>query len=174
MAKTYHLQLLRGDTSKVSKYTGLSGELVFNRQLKNLWIHDGTTVGGIAVAMHKDIPTKVSQLDNDLNFITNSAGIIKYCSCTTAAGTVAKTGTVSNYKLTAGATVIVDFVNGNTATNPTLNINNTGAKAIKSAGAAIGKLGTNTCLMFVYTGSEYHAVGVPTNTPSFTGTLTIN
>ena len=74
MAKTYHLQLLRGDTNRVTAYTGLSGELVFNRQLKNLWIHDGTTVGGIPVAMHSDIPTKVSQLENDANYASTAPG----------------------------------------------------------------------------------------------------
>lgn len=74
MAKTYHLQLLRGDTNKVTAYMGLSGELVFNRQLKNLWIHDGTTVGGIPVAMRSDIPTKVSQLENDANYASTAPG----------------------------------------------------------------------------------------------------
>lgn len=121
-----------------------------------------------------DDSTAIATTEYVQNNLSNLTGLVAYCSCATAAATVAKVGTVTKYKLAAGALVIVDFVNGNTATNPTLNINNTGAKAIKSAGAAIGKLGTNTCLMFVYTGSEYHAVGVPTNTPSFTGTLTIN
>ena len=104
----------------------------------------------------------------------NLTGICAYCNCTTAAGTAAKVGTVPKYKLVTGATVIVDFANGNTATDPTLNINNTGAKAIKSGGAAIGELGANTCLMFVYTGTEYHAIGLPLNNPVVTGTLTIN
>lgn len=105
---------------------------------------------------------------------SNLTGICAYCNCTTAAGTAAKVGTVPKYKLVTGATVIVDFANGNTATNPTLNINNTGAKSIKSGGAAIGELGPNTCLMFVYTGTEYHAIGLPLNNPVVTGTLTIN
>lgn len=104
----------------------------------------------------------------------NLTGICAYCNCTTPAGTPAKVGTVPKYKLVTGATVIVDFANGNTATNPTLNINNTGAKPINSGGAAIGELKANTCLMFVYTGTEYHAIGLPLNNPVITGTLTIN
>lgn len=74
MAKTYHLQLLRGDTAKASTYVGFEGELVVNRQLKNLWLHDGSTVGGIPVAMKSDIPTKVSQLENDANYASTAPG----------------------------------------------------------------------------------------------------
>ena len=103
----------------------------------------------------------------------NMTGVCAYCACSTAAGTVAKTGTVSNFRLVAGATVIVDFNNGNTATNPTLNINGTGAKNLVSMGARLGKLAAHTCLMFVYTGSEYRTVGITLNNPTVYGSLTI-
>lgn len=62
-----------------------------------------------------------------------------YGVCSTAAGTAAKTvtldvsGTVS---LFTGMTVQVKFTNGNTASNPTLNVNSTGAVAIKYCGVA--------------------------------------
>lgn len=74
MADTYHLQLLRGNTSRVQAYTGREGELVYNMQLKNLWIHDGTTRGGIAIANVSDIPTKLSEFENDANFVTSAPG----------------------------------------------------------------------------------------------------
>lgn len=74
MAKTYHLQLLRGVTDRVQAYTGREGELVYNMQLKNLWIHDGTTQGGIAIANISDIPTKLSQFENDVNFVSSAPG----------------------------------------------------------------------------------------------------
>ena len=52
--------------------------------------------------------------------------------CSTAIGTAAKVVTCSNFsQLENGVTIHVYFVNGNTAASPTLNINSTGAIAIK-------------------------------------------
>ena len=54
-----------------------------------------------------------------------------YGVCSTAAGTVAKTVTVAdNFELTAGVLIHIYFENTNTATNPTLNVNGTGAYPI--------------------------------------------
>ena len=51
-------------------------------------------------------------------------------SCTTAASTVAKTVTLTGYKLKTGGRITVTFTNGNSAANATLNVSNTGAKSI--------------------------------------------
>lgn len=67
-----------------------------------------------------------------------------YGTCTTAAGTVAKAVTCAAFITTmadcpVGTTVRVKFTNGNTATNPTLNVNSKGAIAIlKHSGEAPG------------------------------------
>ena len=58
-------------------------------------------------------------------------GNTSYGTCSTAAGTAAKEVTISDFVLATGATVKVKFTNSNTASAPTLNVNNTGAKAIK-------------------------------------------
>lgn len=53
--------------------------------------------------------------------------------CTSSAATSEKTVTLDNltgFSLVTGATAIITFQNGNTATTPTLNINNTGAKTL--------------------------------------------
>ncbi len=71
---TYHLQILRGDTAKTQAYTGLDGEFVFNNQAKSLWIHDGVTKGGLPIARISDLPTKVSQLENDANYASAVPG----------------------------------------------------------------------------------------------------
>lgn len=71
---TYHFQLLRGSTAKVNAYTGYEGELVFDKTKKSLFIHDGTTQGGIAVANVGHIPTKVSELVNDANYCSSADG----------------------------------------------------------------------------------------------------
>lgn len=104
----------------------------------------------------------------------NLTGICAYCVCDTAGDVVAKVGTVPKFKLIAGATIIVDFTNGNTAANPTLNVNGTGAHNLVSMGSPLGKLAANSCLMFVYTGSEYKTVGFTFDNPTFYGTVNID
>lgn len=58
-------------------------------------------------------------------------GSSAYGVCETAAGTAAKTVDMTGFVLTTGATIHVKFTNSNTAASPTLNVNGTGAKAIK-------------------------------------------
>lgn len=58
---------------------------------------------------------------------------IAYATCSTAAATAAKVATIdgnTNWKLQKGSIVVVKYTNTNTASNVTLNVNNTGAKSI--------------------------------------------
>lgn len=58
-----------------------------------------------------------------------------YGTCATAAGTAAKVVTCANFdKLITGVTIYVKFTYSNSVANPTLNVNSTGAKAIKRYG----------------------------------------
>ena len=66
--------------------------------------------------------------------ITGRASDLQAFSCTTAAATVAKTVSHFAYSLSTRSEILVYFSNTNTATNPTLNVNGTGAKAIKIFG----------------------------------------
>lgn len=50
--------------------------------------------------------------------------------CSTAASTATKIAACDGFSLMEGATVIVMFANGNTAPNPTLNVNGTGARGL--------------------------------------------
>ena len=50
--------------------------------------------------------------------------------CSTAAATAAKIVECDGFSLMEGATLIIMFVNGNTASNPTLNVNGTGARRL--------------------------------------------
>lgn len=61
-------------------------------------------------------------------------GSTLYLTCSTAANTAAKTVSATGFTLENGVTVHVKFVNSNTASNPTLNINNTGDKPIMRFG----------------------------------------
>lgn len=85
-----------------------------------------------------------------------------YASSSTAASTAAKTASTSggDFTLESGASVIVKFTNGNTASNPTLNVDNTGAKAIYMNGAAIDTdLEENGTYLFAYNGTQFDLVG---------------
>lgn len=96
-----------------------------------------------------------------------SANRINFGVCSTAAATAAKTVACTGFALITGAEITVFFNTTNTAANPTLNVNNTGAKPIYYRGAAIsaGYLAANRIYTFIYTGSAYSLVGdINTNT----------
>lgn len=83
-------------------------------------------------------------------------GSMFYGSCSTAAGTAAKTASINGkFTLYTGATVAIKFTNKNTAANPTLNVSGTGAKAIYYHGAAIptNYIKANSTYTFVYNGT---------------------
>lgn len=76
-----------------------------------------------------------SSIQTQLNTI--KANCIYRGVCSTSANTAAKTVSVDgNFTLTAGVFVAIRFEQMNAASNPTLNVNNTGAKAIFYRGAA--------------------------------------
>jgi hypothetical protein len=94
--------------------------------------------------------------------------IHRYGACSTAAATAAKAVTLSDsmtFTLATGASVFVKFTNSNTAANPTLNVNSTGAKAIYRYGTTIpGTVEANSwkagsVVHLVYDGSAWQMVG---------------
>lgn len=97
-----------------------------------------------------------------------SAKIHHFGSCSTAAGTAAKTVTLSDsmtFTLAAGASVFVKFTNTNTVANPTLAVNGTTAKSIKRYGTTAPSTTTKTSwyagsiLHLVYDGDYWQIVG---------------
>lgn len=104
-----------------------------------------------------------------------SADITHYGTCSTAAATAAKTVTLNGFNLATGAKVAVKFTVTNTAANPTLNVNGTGAKSIKYRGAAISTdaLAANRIYEFIYDGTDYVFVGdINTDTNTTYGNMT--
>ena len=93
--------------------------------------------------------------------VDGSADRTRYATCSTAAATAAKTVSVTGFKLVTGASVAVRFTVTNTASNPTLNVTSTGAKAIRYRNAAIsaGYLAANRTYFFIYDGSYYQLIG---------------
>ena len=122
-----------------------------------------TTVSGNAGSATK-LATK--RTIDGVNF-DGSANIHHYGTCSTAAGTAAKTVTLANFVLATGAIAFIRFTVTNTASSPTLNINATGAKAIRyrNAGINASHLAANRTYCFIYDGSYYQLVGdIDTNT----------
>ena len=94
--------------------------------------------------------------------MTGNAVYEWYGTSSTAAGTAAKSVTCSDFVLVKGATVNVRFANRNTANNPTLNVNNTGAKPIysnNSTSADYCKWVSGETVHFVYDGSYWRMIG---------------
>ncbi len=125
------------------------------------------------------IPGKIEKLGTaraiDGVKFDGSANISHYGVCSTAAATAAKEVSCTSFDLVTGARIIVTFSNTNSAANPTLNVNGTGAKAIQYRGAAItaGQLAANRTYEFVYDGTAWQAVGdfdTNTNTQYSAGT----
>lgn len=90
-----------------------------------------------------------------------SANVHHYGSCSTAAGTAEKAVTLAGFTLATGARITVRFTVTNTAANPTLNVNSTGAKPIQYRNAAISAayLAANRVYEFVYDGAAWELVG---------------
>ena len=104
-----------------------------------------------------------------------SANVHHYGTCSTAAATAEKAVALTGFVLATGAVIHVKFTVTNTAANPTLNVNATGAKPVYYRGAAItaGTLAANRTYEFVYNGTQYELVGdVDTNTTYSLATAT--
>lgn len=95
-----------------------------------------------------------------LNLNNEDYSFRPYGTCSTAAGTVAKTVSITGFTLCSGATVLVKFTHGNTATSPTLNINNTGAKPIKFGNDTSPIFQNNEIYEFIYNGTNWDLIGV--------------
>ena len=89
-----------------------------------------------------------------------------YGVCETAGATAAKTVSMQNTVLTPGGIIAVNFVNAFTASDPTLSVNGSAAKAIKLYGNAMpmGKVHANTILVMYYDGTQFNVIGILSQT----------
>ena len=133
-------------------------------------------------SLNKTVPSDAKFTDTTYSAATTSAaGLmsatdktkseatnIAYGTCSTAAATAAKVVTISgntNWKLASGSTITVLFNATNTAENPTLNVNGTGAKNIfydstQITTSSLGYAGTaNRPMTFMYDGTQYRFIG---------------
>ena len=95
-----------------------------------------------------------------------------YGTCATAAATVAKDVTCSGFVLETGATIAVKFTYYNTGASPTLNVNSTGAIAIKQYGSTAASTymwRSGEVVLFVYNGSYWELISKSTATTTYYG-----
>ena len=91
-----------------------------------------------------------------------NAAITHYGTCSTAAATAAKVVACTGFTLVTGAEITVRFSQSNTATNPTLNVNNTGAKDIYYGGNKVtNEIVANNPYTLIYTGTRYEMINTP-------------
>lgn len=111
-------------------------------------------------------PTSAGTAGHELISNGSGAPIWKapsFAICSTPSSTVAKTVTISNFKLAEGATVRIAFDYPHTnATRATLNVSNTGAKSIYYKDALANASNSwvmNEVVDFVYDGIAWYATG---------------
>lgn len=124
-----------------------------------------TASGNVLNALTLTISIAIANVDT-VSFELENGGYDTsyYGVCSTAAATKAKVVACDDYALATGSHIFVKFSKANTVAGATLNVNNTGAKAIYQDGAAIatGTILANSVYEFVYDGTNYNLIGVST------------
>ena len=124
---------------ELNRYTGTPGQDTY------LAIDDGEET------------TKISAKDLTGGTIKNR---IWYGTCSTGYSTTAKIVSCEDFVLKTGETIAVKFTNKNTAASPTLNVNSTGAIAIKTrtgatASSLAGLWQAGSIVLFTYDGTNW-------------------
>ncbi len=91
---------------------------------------------------------------NDLLPIINHYGV-----CSTPAGTAEKTASLAGFALVEGARITVNFTTPNTVSSPTLNVNGTGAVAMKCKTRTTGLVWQAEIMTLVYDGTSWCIIG---------------
>lgn len=126
---------------------------------KQFLMSNGTT-GEWHTLAKADIPS--------LDYVPNTHATTTYGTCSTAAATAAKVVTLATngaWTLKVGAIIAVKFTATNTAANPTLNVNNTGAKPVYYNTAVLTDANlsyagyANRVHIYAYDGTNYVYLG---------------
>ena len=95
-----------------------------------------------------------------------------YATSSSSSATAAKVATIQSggsFSLKEGATVSVKFTYGNTASSPTLNVDSTGAKPIRTNGTPYAYWSSGASVLFVYDGTYWQVA----STPVYANTVTV-
>ncbi|MCI8940309.1 MAG: hypothetical protein HFH12_10030 [Dorea sp.] len=110
--------------------------------------------------------TSYSVVRNGTDGVNGSDGVdgqMLYANCGTAAGTAAKAASLSagRLQLKPGTTVAVRFTYENTAANPTLDIDGTGARAVYVQGVRSVYWAAGATVAFTYDGANWRVASEP-------------
>lgn len=95
-----------------------------------------------------------------------------YATSSSSSATAAKVATVQSggsFSLKVGATVSVTFSNANTASSPTLNVDGTGAKPIRTNGTPYAYWAAGASVLFAFDGTYWQVA----STPVYAKTVTV-
>lgn len=195
-AKTYHVWIKQlAGSGKLTLTTGFAGAInlalnpgtyvaIINVDVNgNIYMSSGTPSDTInsgsnlpptsnaVYEMKETLNESITEMGDTLNDSITSVenAIAFYGVCSSGESTVSKTVTVQNFTLKNNATIKIKMTSKNTATNPTLNVNNTGAFPIIRYGTtAVGTSGRTSwddgCLVeFMFDGSSWVIVGFRQN-----------
>lgn len=87
-----------------------------------------------------------------------TASIVHYGVCSTPSGTTAKTVACEGFVLVTGARITVNFSTANTVSQPTLNVNDTGAKGIRYNTRSTGIVWKAEIMTLIYDGSYWQII----------------
>ena len=127
--------------------SGGGGKFATGQKVKEISLLDALDGSG-------NIPKSVT-VKNETDNLYANIGLFE---CQTAKNTAAKVVSATGYKLTTGGHILVNMTNENTAANPTLNINSTGAKPLFYYGERASSTNSwkaGDLLVIYYDGTNY-------------------
>ena len=105
------LQIRRGTTAQNNNFTGMAGEITYDTTAKTIRVHDGTTLGGVALARADEIPSPSDSFDITTVPDTTWSEIV-------ARVAPAPFTTYTSTNLTIHSTAYIEYVFSNVSTMP--------------------------------------------------------
>lgn len=128
-------------------------------QIHELNTFEGTPGSTDYLAIDSGTDTARISATDLVDLLSPKVNRIWYGTSSTAASTTAKVVSCADFELTTGVSIAVRFTNTNTASAPTLNVNGTGAVAIKRVSGGteslVGLWRAGEIVVFTYDGTNW-------------------
>lgn len=105
------LQIRRGNTAQNNNFTGMTGEITYDTEAKTIRVHDGTTLGGVALARADQIPSMPTPFD--ITSVTDETWETIFARVSPAPFTI-----ISSTELIVSSTDYIEYLFDNVATTP--------------------------------------------------------
>lgn len=128
------------------------------KEIHQLGDFSGTPADGDYLAIDNGITTSKIEMSTAVEGIVGRKARLWYGTCSSSSGTTGKTVTCPGFVLKTGETIAVKFTNTNTVVAPTLNVNSTGAKTIKTkttTSTLRGAWSAGSVVLFTYDGTDW-------------------